>query len=208
VAGRQRLAIGTGVGLLLALWLLVGLGGLQGLDGPFIAWVPAHRIRGMSILAAYLLIAEMGLIAGVLVALFWRRWGLLCRLAALLVLVFMTIWVLKHAGETWPGWAASNFPSGHTSGGALLSLLLMAAVARIPLRAGPARALRVAGWAFVMLFGALALYPLGHGPAEVVGGYVLAAIAAVTARPWIAAAPPPRVPGFLALLAQDSLPPN
>jgi membrane-associated phospholipid phosphatase len=92
-------------------------------------------------------------------------------------------------------WYANNFPSGHTTVGALLCLLLARVLTVLPWPVpGPVGRLRGLCFALAGLFGVLAVFPMGHVPSEMVGGFVLAGTAAQIAAGWIAAALPPPAP--------------
>jgi len=187
----RLLAVGAGFALLLLLWGLVGMGALRGLDGPVHAWTLRHRPPGSGTLVKWVLAGEMGLLAAVLAWLLRGHLGLLVRLGALVIGAEGVVWVLKHAGRGWDGpWYANNFPSGHTTVGALLCLLLARALAWLPV-SGPVGRLRALCFALAGLFGALAVFPMGHVPSEMVGGFVLAITAAQIGGGWIVAALPP-----------------
>jgi len=198
---RRRRLTGAALILLLALWALVAAGALRSLDEPWRAWTETHRVRGTSILTGWLAIDEMAVLALTLSALLRREPRTLAALGALAVGAAAAVWSMKTIGGAWAGALADNFPSGHTAGGALLCGWLAATVARLPLRAGPARALGVACWGLGALFGLVALYPMGHGPSEVLGGYLLALAAGAPGAALIAAGPPLPLPAALARLA-------
>ena len=194
MARRPALAVATGLALLLVLWGLVGAGALRGLDGPVHAWTLRHRPPGSGTLIKWLLAGEMLVLAGVLAWLLRGHLGLLARLGALVIGAEGVVWALKHAGRGWDvPWYANNFPSGHTTVGALLCLLLARVLAALPgPDAGLVGMLRGVCFALAGLFGALAVFPMGHVPSEMVGGFVLAGTAAQIGGGWIAAAFPPR----------------
>ncbi len=204
--GRRARLIGAALALL-GLWLLVGWGATRAVDAPLVAWTLTHRVRGTSILAAALALSEMALIAGGLAGLYRRQPALLARLAGLLLAVAGAVWLLKHiALPVGDGWYAGNFPSGHTAAGATLGLLLLAAVRRLPLVRPAARVLGAAAAAFTAGFGLVALYPMGHSPTEVAGGFLLAGLAAQPGWAALGQAPPGALPGFLAAWARPSGP--
>ena len=186
--------VAAGLALLLILWTLVGIGALRGLDGPVHAWTLRHRPPGSGTVIKWLLAGEMGLLAAVLAWLLRGHVGLLVRLGALVIGAEGVVWVLKHAGRGWDvPWYANNFPSGHTTVGALLCLVLARALARLPV-SGPVGRLRGLCFALAGQFGLLAVFPMGHVPSEMVGGFVLAITAAQIGGGWIAVALPPLQP--------------
>jgi membrane-associated phospholipid phosphatase len=199
MARRLRLTAGALV-ILLALWALVAAGALRPLDEPWRVWVETHRVRGTSILAGWLAIDEMGVLALALVALLRPAPRTLLALGALALGAAVAVGGMKAVGAAGAGGWAGNFPSGHTTGGALLCGWLAVAVARWPLRPGPARALGAACWGLAALFGLVALYPMGHGPSEVLGGYLLALAAGAPGAALLAAGPTPPLPAALARL--------